>query len=241
MKVTDTPLGLHIVPDDAATPVPGIVLIHDVWGPSDHSRQLAEKLAGFGYAVLAVDLYRRESAAEISNPGEWIRNLSDPEILHDIGDAVRFLASDPASVGRKVGVMGVCMGGMYALMAGCGDPAVSAIAPFYGLLSHDHGLLHVDGGLDPARKPESPLEAAKALSCPMFAAFGADDDFIPQTDVDALATIVGRTDQPTEIVVYPGAGHAFLNETRPDAYRPEAAAEAWKRLREFFDRELAGV
>ncbi len=57
---------------------PGVVMIHDVWGLSDHTRDLAGRLAAEGFGVLALDLYRREGEVRIDNPGRWMRELSDP-------------------------------------------------------------------------------------------------------------------------------------------------------------------
>jgi carboxymethylenebutenolidase len=156
----------------------------------------------------------------------------------DLAEAVRFLQAEPATRDQKVGVVGFCMGGMYALFAGCGVPGVRAIVPFYGLLSHEHGLLFREGGLDPAKKPRTPLEAARSLRCPALGFFGEEDDFVPVADVDALREVLEATGQPAELVVYPGAGHAFMNDTRPEAYRPAAAADAWTRMLAFLRATL---
>ena len=65
----------------ASTPAPGVVMIHDVWGLSDHTRELAQRLAREGFSVLALDLYRKTGRPEITDPAAalaWIRNLPDP-------------------------------------------------------------------------------------------------------------------------------------------------------------------
>ena len=172
-------------------PSPGVVMIHDVWGLSDHTRELAARLAGEGFAVLAVDLYRREDRVEIGDPGAWMRGLSDPQALADIGEAAAFLAGHPASRGRKVGVTGFCMGGMYALLAACEVPGLAASAAYYGLLSHEHGIPHAEEGLDPSRKPRQPLDAAADLACPLLAFFGDADEF-----VERVETAVAGLDAP---------------------------------------------
>ena len=217
---------------------PGVVMIHDVWGLTDHTRDLAQRLAGEGFAVLALDLYRRLDSVEIDDPGSWMRALSDPQILGDVQAAADFLAAQPITEGHKIGVVGFCMGGMYALMAGCACSGLSASVPFYGLLSHQHGILHSDAGLDPARKPREPLDAARDLRCPTLAFFGDQDQFIPVSDIDLLKQRFAEVSQPTEVVVYPGAGHAFMNDTRPDAYRPAEAADAWQKMVEFLRKQL---
>jgi carboxymethylenebutenolidase len=230
--------------EDATTgPAPGIVLIHDVWGLAEHQRDLARRLAGEGFHVLAINLYRDFPQEKIENPADWIQSLSDSDLLADIRNAAAFLSQHPDSRNRKVAVVGFCMGGMYALLAGCGsesgESAIAAVVPYYGLLSYAHGLLQREGGLDPERKPEEPIEAARNLRCPMLAFFGAEDSFITAQDIESLERSVAGTGQSTECVVYPGAGHAFMNDTREDAYRPEAAKDAWVRMLAFLNDQLA--
>ena len=147
-------------------------MVHDVWGLSDHTRDMARRLAGEGYCVLAVDLYRREAEPRIENPGAWMRALDDPRVLADLQAAVDLLRARPEVAGA-VGITGFCMGGMYALMAACHCRGLAAAVPFYGLLSHSRGLLHDPQGLDPARKPREPLAMAPDLRCPLLAFFGA--------------------------------------------------------------------
>jgi carboxymethylenebutenolidase len=220
---------------------PGVIVIHDVWGLSDHYRDLARRLAAEGFSVLAANLYRRHPDAKITDPGRWIRGLSDPQLIGEMQTAVDFLASH-ASVGRRrVGVVGFCMGGSYAIHAAAGCRGLSAAVAFYGMLSHEHGLLAPEPGetLDPLRKPRSPLAAARDVRCPLLGCFGADDPYIPSEDVARLDQQLDASGQPHEVIVYSGAGHAFVNDTRPEMYRPEAARDAWSRMLAWFQRHLA--
>ena len=235
MKTANVELGFLALPEPARAP--GVVMIHDVWGLSDHTRDYAQQLAREGFAVLAIDLYRRDGARP-SDPGAWMRALPDPVVLADLGAASRFLATHPGTNGR-VGVLGFCMGGMYALMAGCSDLGFAASVPFYGLLSHAHGLLHDPAGRDLARKPREPIAMASELRCPLLAFFGDQDQFVPQSDVAALERELARASERSEVVVVAGAGHAFMNDTRADAYRPEDAARAWQRTVAFLRANLS--
>src|SRR5262249_28903862 len=237
MKTSDVELGFLAVHEGSAR-VPGVVMIHDVWGLSAHTRDYASRLAREGFAVLAIDLYRRAPPSKIEDPGAWMRALSDPQVLSDLGAAAHYLPALPETSDR-VGVLGFCMGGMYALMAGCADLGFSAAVPFYGLLSHAQGILHDPAGLDRAPKPRQPIAMAAELRCPLLAFFGDRDSFIPQSDVQALGRELARSGAEWEVVVVPGAGHAFMNDTRPDAYRPDDAAAAWRRTVEFLRARLA--
>jgi carboxymethylenebutenolidase len=236
MQTQDVELGFFAAPESG--PRPGVVLVHDVWGLTDHARDLAQRLGTEGFAVLALDLYRRLDEVKIENPGEWMRALSDPQVLGDVQAGAGFLAAHSITEGQGVGVIGFCMGGMYALMAGATCTGLGASVPFYGLLSHQHGILHSEAP-DKTLKPNEPLEVARGLRCPTLAFYGDEDEFVPISDIELLKDRFEQNPQSAEVVVYPGAGHAFMNDTRPDAYRPDAAANAWRRMVTFLTEQLS--
>src|SRR5215472_11400074 len=126
MRSEESPLGFLVHPD--VPTVAGVVVIPDVWGLSDHYRALARRLAADGFAALAIDPYRKTGRGDFSDPAgaqAWIRGLSDPLVLATVQDAVDALAAHAAVRGRKVGVTGFCMGGMYALLAACSCTGLS--------------------------------------------------------------------------------------------------------------------
>jgi carboxymethylenebutenolidase len=131
--------------------------------------------------------------------------------------------------GGRVGVTGFCMGGQYALMAACTVARLAACVSWYGMLRY----AETDDS-----KPADALTLAPRLGCPYLGLFGGDDPLIPRADVEELRAILARHGKTFEIRVYPGAGHAFFNHTRPDAYRPDAAADAWPRAVAFLRRHL---
>jgi carboxymethylenebutenolidase len=236
MPTEDVELGYLAHPKDQ--PNPGVVMIHDVWGLSDHTRDLARRLAGEGFSVLAVDLYRRMEKVEIQDPGAFMRALSDVQVLEDLQEAIDFLAAHPTVGSQRIGMTGFCMGGSYAILAAAGCRGLSASVAFYGLLSHEHGLLHGESGPDPQLKPRQPLDAVADLKCPLEAAFGDQDEFVPMSDVQELEERLKQAPQPGQVKLYPGCGHAFLNDTREDAYRPDEAQEAWLSMLAFFRTHL---
>jgi carboxymethylenebutenolidase len=220
----------HEPGDEAGASLPALVAIHDVWGPSEHSRALAADLAAEGFGVLEIDLYRALGEVEIDDPGRFIRGLSDAEVLADLEAGARWLGQQPRCRGRKVGIVGVCMGGTFTLLAACLCEGFAAAAPFYGILSYEHGMLHDPEGRDRKKKPHSPLEVAERLRVPLLASFGEEDGFVPLDDVAELESALARSGQSFAVDRYAGAGHAFLNRTREEAYRPEASAAAWARI-----------
>ncbi len=212
--------------------LPGLVLVPDVRGLSDHYRDVARRFAAEGFCVLVVDLYSREGAPDLPDMAavfQWIAELSDPRVLGDLHAAVAHLAGRAETAGRRIGITGFCLGGQYALMAACSVPGLAACVSWYGMLRY---------AARTERKPASPLDLAPRLACPYLGLFGEDDTLIPQADIDELRAGLVESGTPFEIVTYPGAGHAFFNDARPDAYRPAVAAVAWPRAVAFLRRHL---
>jgi carboxymethylenebutenolidase len=216
----------------SAEPLPGLVVIPDVRGLTDHFRDVGRRFASEGFFTLVVDLYSREGAPDLPDMASvfaWIESLPDPRVLGDVAAAVRHLATRSEVRGDRIGITGFCMGGQYALMAACTVPGLAACVSWYGMLRYTE---------QNERKPASPLDLAPQLGCPYLGLFGADDALIPNADVAELRATLARERKRFEIVSYPGAGHAFFNDTRPDAYRPEAAKDAWPRAVAFLRRHL---
>lgn len=214
---------------------PGLVVIPDVRGLTEHYRDIARRFAAEGFFALAVDLYSREGAPDLPDMPSifaWIQSLPDPRIVADLGAAVQFLAGRPEVRADRIGITGYCMGGQYALMAACSVPGLAACVSWYGMLRYaEHN----------ERKPASPLELAPRLGCPYLGLFGAEDALIPNPDVEELRTILTGAGKTFAITSYAGAGHAFFNDTRPDAYRPDAAADAWPRAIGFLREHLSSA
>jgi carboxymethylenebutenolidase len=211
---------------------PGLILIHDVRGLYDHYRDVARRFAAEGFFTFVPDLYSREGAPNLPDMGAvaaWIAKLPDPRVLADIAGARACLAARSEVRPGAIGITGFCLGGQYALMAACSVPGLAACVSWYGMLRYAETN---------ARKPKSPLDLAPGLACPYLGLFGAEDGLIPAADVEELRTILARAGKTFEIKAYPGAGHAFFNDTRADAYRPEAAADAWPRAIAFLRQHL---
>lgn len=202
-------------------PLPGLVLIPDVRGLSEHYRDVARRFATEGFFTLAVDLYSREGAPDLPDMAavfRWMRALPDLRVLADLGAAVNYLAGRTEVRRDAIGITGFCMGGRVSYLAACALPdKIKAAAPFYG------------GGI--------PIDRTATLQAPVLAFFGEDDAFIPLDQVRALEEEARRRGKALETVVYPKAPHGFFCDER-DSYRPDAAADAWKRLTAFLAQHL---
>jgi carboxymethylenebutenolidase len=212
--------------------MPAIIVVHDVHGLSDHYRDIARRFASEGFFAFAVDLYSREGSPRLRSPEEvrsWLQKLDDRRVLADLQTAIRFLGSRLEVRSSAIGIVGFCMGGQYALLAACRLEGLAACVSFYGMLRYAEKS---------ERKPLSPLEAAADLRCPFLGLYGEEDALIPLSDVREFEETLKRANKTFAIKTYRKAGHAFFNDTRPDAYRPEAAKDAWRRCIEFFREHL---
>jgi carboxymethylenebutenolidase len=230
----DTMLSGVLARPTGAGRYPGLVLVPDVRGVSPHFVDVAGRFAAAGFVTLVSDLYVREGAPDLADllaVFRWMRQLPDRRVLADLRSAVAYLAGRPGVQPAAIGITGFCMGGQYALMAACRVPGLAACVSWYGMLRYD--------ALDET-KPESPLAMVPGLGCPYLGLFGDEDAIIPTADVAALRTALTGAGKAFEIVSYPGAGHAFFNDARPDAYQPAAAADAWPRALHFLHAHLGG-
>ena len=229
---SDTISGELLLPR-SATPSPGVVIVHDVWGLSDVYRGIAQRLANAGFAALALDLYARGekpgTPADMPAVMRFMHALPDRRVLSDLQASLDYLRARPEVAGRAVGLTGFCMGGKYALLAASHCRDLAAVVAWYGMLRAP--------ALD-AQNPEHALDALQRARCPVLGLFGAEDALIPKSDVEELRRRAGAWPAPIEVVVYLGAGHAFANESRPEAYREAAAGDGWRRALEHFAKNL---
>lgn len=200
---------------------PGLVVIQEWWGLNDHIKGVAEQLAGAGYRALVPDLFRGKMAMKIKEAEHLMQGINFRDAAsQDIRGAVQYLK---AGENAKVGVMGYCMGGALAVLAGVFIPESSANIAWYGYAPLDY--------VDP-RKIKAPLQGH----------FGSQDQIVGR-GVDALEEKLKAAGIEHEFYRY-DAKHAFANEDA-DAmklptlgYNAEAAQLAWDRTLAFLARHL---
>jgi carboxymethylenebutenolidase len=148
-------------------PFPGLVVIHEWWGLNDWVKEQASKLADQGYASLAIDLYRGNSATDPSEAHELMRGLPEDRAVRDLEAAVEFLKSQKNVKPDKIGSIGWCMGGGYSLAAALNEPTLAATVINYGRLATD---------------PEN----LKKINAAILGNFGGQDRGIPVESVRAF-------------------------------------------------------
>ena len=217
----------HLVAPEGAGPFPAVVVLMEAFGLVPHIEAVAGRLAGEGYVALAPDLYHRAGAESrvgydrLADAIALMQKLDDAEFLEDMRACLDFLAARDDVREDRIGVTGFCMGGRLTFLTACALPErVAAAAPFYG------------GGI------AGHLDRAPAIRCPLLLFFGGRDAFIPLEQVRAIEARLSELGKEHALELYPEAEHGFFCDERA-SYHPGAAADAWRKLTDFFARHLA--
>jgi carboxymethylenebutenolidase len=202
-------------------PFPALIVIHEFWGLNDWVKEQASKLADQGYEALAIDLYRGKVATNPDVAHQLMRGLPEDRAKRDLHAAFEFLQSQPNVKKDRIGAIGWCMGGGYALDVALQEPTLAADVINYGHLATDP-------------------DALKKINAPILGLFGAQDQGIPPADVNKFAETLQKMGKKIDIKIYEDAGHAFENpdNKNPPGYRPDDAADAWKRTVAFLADNL---
>ena len=198
---------------------PAVIVIQEWWGLNDNIKDIARRFAAEGFVALAPDLYHGQVVSEPNEARKLVMSLDMDAAVGEIQAAIDFLLKQQAVAGPKVGLTGFCMGGRLVLMTALVDDRLGAAVPWYG----------------------SPLTATQAgqVKVPILGLYGEQDGGIPVASVREMQQGLDAAGIANEIVIYPGAQHAFFNDTRP-SYHPQAAADAWQRALTWFRKYLVG-
>ena len=201
---------------DAARPA--VVIIHELFGLNDNIRDIARRFAGEGYVALAVDLFSGGGSRKLCilrvMSALMLRPLKN-QGLSDLRRSVDWLQQRPEVDASRVGAIGFCMGGGYALALACVESDLRASSAFYCV--------------NP--RPLSALRRA----CPIVGSYPGND--WSARSGRKLDAALDRYSVPHDIKIYPGAGHSFFNDTLGN-YDPEAAADSWQRTLAFFGEHM---
>jgi carboxymethylenebutenolidase len=210
--------GAYLALPDASGPHPGVVVIHEAYGLNENIKDIAGRFANEGYAALAVDLFtgRNRAICMTRYMAGMLAGSVNRYGISELKAALTHLAAMPEVDPERIGAIGFCMGGGFAIAWACTDERLKAIAPFYGA------------------NPR-PLEAVKR-ACPVVGSY-PEKDFTAGAG-RALDQALDGYGIPNDIKIYPGAGHSFFND-RGRAYNNAAAADSWTRVLGFFEEHLA--
>jgi carboxymethylenebutenolidase len=199
----------------------GVIVIHEIWGVDTHIRSVCDRFAVEGFTALAPDLFGGRTTSDRDEAIKMSAELDMDQAARDLSSAVDFLAGHEAVRGDGVGAVGFCMGGGQALWLGTLRPdKVKAVVPFYGLSPR---------GVEP---DWSKMEAAVEGH---YAELDERNSPAAAHELEERLIDLGRD---VRTFIYPGANHAFFNDTRRDVYDEDAARQAWIRTLEFLRAKL---
>ena len=200
---------------------PGLVVIQEWWGLTDHIKDVTDRFAAAGYVALAPDLYGGTVTHDADEAGELMQSLPVTQAATDLAGALTYLEGHDAVTSDTIGAVGFCMGGGFVLVLAAqqGD-RIGAAVPFYGV-----------GGYDQVDLAD--------VTAPVLGHFGTEDGFAPPEQVDALEEALAASGASVEIRRYEGQGHAFFNDTDAiGTYDEDAAIEAWTATLAFLQQHL---
>ena len=196
---------------------PGLVIIHEAYGLNENIQDIARRFANQGYIALAVDLFtgRNRAVCMFRVMSGLLMNPLNNRSIQDLKAALTFLSEQAGVDNSRLGAIGYCMGGSYAIAWACTDDRLKAIAPYY------------------AGNPR-PLEAIARL-CPVVASYPGND--FTTRNGQKLDVELDRYQVPHDIKIYPDAKHSFFNDTSRN-YNAAAAQDSWTRVLAFFEEHL---
>lgn len=194
---------------------PGIVMIHEWWGLNDNIKDTAKKLAGQGYRVLAVDLFGKVATTPEDATAQ-VRSLDQTAALENLKTAVAFLREKGS---LKIASLGWCFGGGQSLALSLSGEKLDATVLYYGT---------------PLVTDEEKL---KAITWPVLGIFGAKDQAIPVSSVNAFESSLNALHIENSITIYPNVGHAFANPSGAN-YAPAETKDAWDKTLAFLADHL---
>jgi carboxymethylenebutenolidase len=246
------------------SPLPAVIVIQEIFGVDDHIEDVVHRFAAAGYTAVTPDLYalggqrpeamtrerisslrnflrtlpiqswmdpnaraealKSKPEAERNNIEETLGILFSPNRDMDgyasqVASVVQWLLSSESPEVRKIGCTGFCFGGGVTALTACIEPKLSAAVIFYG---HSPDSEKVDG-----------------INCPVLGLYGGEDARVNDS-VPAFTEAMNRAGKSFESHFYPGAPHAFFNDTNY-TYRVEAARDAWARTLSFFGEHLSSI
>jgi carboxymethylenebutenolidase len=257
------PVQAYLARPKTREPRPAVIVIHEIYGLTEHIEDVADRFAGEGYVAFAPDLFCRPGLAEVMTPSniqETMQFMSSvdrgrlvdaayrqeamaqlpPEqrervqqvlplilgglpkdsLTRDLVRAVDYLGAQRFVRADRIGSVGFCFGGGMSINLACRTQLAASVV-FYG-------------------ENPSPIELVERIAGPVLGLYGAEDLRV-NARLDELVKAMVAYKKDFEMRIYPGAGHAFFNDTRATVYREHAARDAWDRVLRFYARTLAGA
>lgn len=208
---------------------PVVLVVQEIFGVHEHIKDICRRLAKLGYLAIAPELYARQGdVSKISDMKEVMKivaKVPDAQVMSDLDACVAWVAKSGQGNVSKLGITGFCWGGRIVWLYAAHSPKLKAGVAWYGRLVGPTDELH----------PKNPLDVVPELKAPMLGLYGGKDQGIPPESIEQMRAASKAAGKPSEIVVYPEAGHGFNADYRP-SYHKASAEDGWKRMRAWFKK-----
>jgi carboxymethylenebutenolidase len=200
---------------------PAILVIHENRGLNDHTRDVARRFAANGFVALAVDALSRKGGTAAQDTPEKVREafaaIPAADVISDLNAGLAYLNKHPRVKKDKLASIGFCWGGARSFLLSTEPNKLRAAVVFYGTAPTEEQLAKVH--------------------CPVFGVYGETDERIT-SKVPEVDAAMKKLKKSYEHKIYKGAAHAFFNDTNPQRYNAEAAADAWTQTLAFLRKQL---
>jgi carboxymethylenebutenolidase len=215
-------------------PFPVVLVVQEIFGVHEHIKDMCRRFAKEGYFAVAPELYARQG--DPTKFADWkqlyaevVSKVPDAQVMSDLDAAVAWAGKSGSGDVKRVGITGFCWGGRITWLYCAHSSQVKAGVAWYGRLVGETSPL----------QPKYPIDVVADLKAPVLGLYGGQDQGIPLADVEKMRAALAVAKNPSEIVVFPDAGHGFNADYRP-SYRAEDAREGWRQALAWFRRHGAG-
>lgn len=208
-------------------PFPVVLVVQEIFGVHEYIKDVCRRLAKLGYMAIAPQMYARQGdVSKLSRIDEIravVAKVPDAQVMRDLDAAVAFAKASGNGDTDRLAITGFCWGGRVTWLYAAHNPQVKAGVAWYGRLVGEASSL----------TPKHPVDIAADLKAPVLGLYGAEDQGIPLATTEQMLAACKAAGKTCDIVVYPGAPHAFHADYRP-SYRAEPATDGWSRLLAWF-------
>jgi carboxymethylenebutenolidase len=209
-------------PKKSGTAPGAVLVIHEIFGLNDHIKSIADRISNEGYVALAPNLFVRapepppKDTSDMNALRKAASSIPNEVAIKDMQAGLDYLKT-VKNTRQHFASIGFCMGGGFSYQIATHTKDLAGAVIFYG---------------------RTPIELVPQVSCPLLGSFGALDTGIPPEKLKEFEDALKKAGKQADIKIYEGAKHGFFNNTRPEAYNAEAAADAWQRTLKFFSEHL---
>jgi len=209
---------------------PVVLVAAEIFGLNHYMKDICRRLAKSGYYAIVPDLYARTADLTTMKSMADIRPIVnskyDSELIADYDSTVEFARKSGNADLARTGMTGFCRGGRTPLVYASWNKSLKAVVAWYGPV----------GGERNQYTPKTAMDLVAEIKSPLLGLYGAKDAGVPIAEVEKFFAALKAQGTPSELVVYPEAGHGFHADFRPDNYRKADAEDGWNRMLAWFKK-----